>query len=217
MPTDTGKSRLKRDPMPSISLVLFDMDDVLCAYDRRSRCAYLAKLAGTTPEAVYAAIWESGFEAQADAGVFDAQVYLHGYGERIGYPLTLDQWLDARKASTTPRQEVLDLVRRVREQARVAVLTNNTTLVADHIERLFPELRPLFGDDIYASAGFKATKPHEECFVRCLGTLGVAPGDALFVDDLAENVAGAERAGLSAHRYVSPEALADVLQRHRLL
>ncbi|HLZ64598.1 MAG TPA: HAD-IA family hydrolase [Aliidongia sp.] len=197
--------------------MLFDMDDVLCAYSRPTRCAYLAKLAGSTPEAVYAAIWETGFEAQADAGILDAGDYLRGYGERLGYPLTLSEWLDARKASTTPKHEVLDLVRRVRERARVAVLTNNTTLVADHIERLFPELRPLFGDAIYASAAFRAVKPSLECFDRCLGALGVAPRDVLFVDDLAGNVAGARRAGLSAHHYISPQGLADVLRHHELL
>ena len=45
-----------------IKLVLFDMDNVLCEYDRGRRVAFLAELAGTTSEFVYKAIWESGFE-----------------------------------------------------------------------------------------------------------------------------------------------------------
>jgi putative hydrolase of the HAD superfamily len=203
--------------MFSISLVLFDMDQVLCDYDRQARCAYLAKLAATTAEAVYAAIWETGFETSADAGAIDAQTYLRSFGERIGYPLTLDEWLEARKLSMTPRPAVLDLVRRVRERTRVAVLTNNPMLVADHIDQLLPGLRPLFGDAIHASARFKAAKPDPECFRRCLHHLGATPGSTLFVDDLAENVEGAVEAGLSAHRYVSPEALAEVLRDYDLI
>lgn len=203
--------------MRAPSLVLFDMDDVLCAYDRQARAAHLARLAGTTTDAVLDAIWGSGFEALADAGTVDANAYLRGCSERIGHPLTLEEWLDARRAGMVPRPDVLGLVRRVHERAKVAILTNNTTLVADHIDRLFPELPPLFGRAIYASAGLGASKPEVACYRRCLAMLDTAPSDALFVDDLPENVTGAREAGLSAHHYTSPDALAEVLRTCGLL
>ena len=71
----------------AIKLVLFDMDNVLCQYDRAKRVAHLAELAGSTSEFVHAAIWESGFEALGDSGALEAADYLRGFGERIGYPL----------------------------------------------------------------------------------------------------------------------------------
>ena len=203
--------------MPPPSLVLFDMDDVLCAYSRTARAAHLAHLAGTTTEAVLEAIWGSGFETVGDAGTLDANAYLRGFGERIGYPLTTGEWVDARRAGISPRRKVLEIVRQVRGRARVAVLTNNTTLVADHIKELFPELPPLFGQDVYTSAGFCAAKPAEECYRRCLSALGASPTDTLFVDDLPENVAGAEATGISAHLYTSPHALTQLLREQSLL
>jgi hypothetical protein len=51
-----------------IKLVLFDMDNVLCEYDREERVACLAELAGSTSKFVYKAIWESGFEFLGDSG-----------------------------------------------------------------------------------------------------------------------------------------------------
>ncbi|MGY3288301.1 beta-phosphoglucomutase-like phosphatase (HAD superfamily) [Bradyrhizobium sp. LM3.6] len=51
-----------------IKLVLFDMDNVLCDYDRGKRVAWLAKLAGATSEFVHKAIWDSGFELLGDSG-----------------------------------------------------------------------------------------------------------------------------------------------------
>ena len=42
-------------------------------------------------------------------------------------------------------------------------------------------------------------------------------GAEIFVGHRAENVAGAEAAGLSAHRYRSVGALAEVLDRHGLI
>src|SRR5438067_12553993 len=128
-----------------IKLVLFDMDNVLCEYDRGKRVAFLAGLAGATSESVHAAIWETGFEFLGDTGAIDSADYLRGFGERIGYPLSLDEWVEARRRSMQADRAMLELVHRLRKSVDIAVLTNNATLVADHIDTLLPDLRPLFG------------------------------------------------------------------------
>ncbi|HEV2153284.1 HAD family phosphatase [Bradyrhizobium sp.] len=200
-----------------IKLVLFDMDNVLCDYDRGKRVASLAELAGTSSEAVHAAIWDSGFELLGDSGAIDAADYLRGFGERIGYPLSLDEWVEARRRSMQADLAMLEMARRLRDTVDIAVLTNNTTLVADHIDTLLPDLRPLFGSRIYTSAQFKTAKPDPRCYRLCLSELQAAPETVLFVDDLAANVAGAREAGLFAHHYNSVEAFRQTLSEHGLL
>lgn len=201
----------------TIKLVLFDMDNVLCQYDRVKRVAHLAELAGSTSEFVHAAIWESGFEALGDCGALEAADYLRGFGERIGYPLSLDEWVEARRRSMQADRATMEIVGRLRQTVDIAVLTNNTTLVADHIDTLLPELRPLFGSRIYASARFKTAKPDPHCYRLCLSELQVAPETVLFIDDLAENCAGAREAGLLAHHHTTPEALRQALGKHGLI
>ncbi|WP_333940004.1 HAD family hydrolase [Bradyrhizobium sp. CCBAU 11357] len=200
-----------------IKLVLFDMDNVLCDYDRGKRVACLAELAGTTSEAVHAAIWDSGFEALGDSGTLEAADYLRGFGERIGYPLSLDEWVEARRRSMQADRAMLEIAGRLRQTVDIAVLTNNTTLVADHIDTLLPDLRPLFGSRIYASAQFKTAKPDPRCYRLCLSDLDVRPEAVLFVDDLAANVAGARKAGLFAHHHTSVQAFRQALSEHGLL
>jgi len=200
-----------------IKLVLFDMDNVLCDYDRGKRVACLAELAGTSSEAVHAAIWDSGFELLGDSGALDAADYLRGFGERIGYPLSLDEWVEARRRSMQANRAMLEMARRLRDTVDIAVLTNNTTLVADHIDTLLPELRPLFGSRIYTSAQFKTAKPDPRCYRLCLSELQAAPDTVLFVDDLAANVAGAREAGLFAHHYNSVETFRQALSEYGLL
>src|SRR4051812_28609843 len=116
--------------MSKIALVLFDMNDVLCRYDRAVRIAGLAALAGRDPETIEAAIWGSGYEDSADTGAIGADDYLSGFGERIGYPLTLGDWLSTLRASMTPLPAALALARRVGRSVQVAALTNNNLLVA---------------------------------------------------------------------------------------
>lgn len=200
-----------------IELVLFDMDNVLCDYDRGKRVAYLAKLAGSTAERVHKAIWESGFELLGDSGALAAPDYLRGFGERIGYPLSRDEWVEARRHAMTADLAMLEIAGRLSKSTDIAVLTNNSTMVADHVDRLFPELRPLFGSRIYTSAQFKAAKPDPGCYRACLSELRARPETVLFVDDLAENVAGAKAAGLLAHHHTSVEVFRQALADFGLL
>ena len=203
--------------MPRPLLVLFDMDDVLCTYNREMRAAWLARHAGLDVDAVMARIFHSGFEAQGDIGALDSDAYLAGFAARLACDLTAADWVAARRASITPNHDVLDLARRVGAQAQVAVLTNNPTLLRDHIDELFPELRSIFGAAIFTSAQFRRAKPDPACFHACLAALDIAPHNAAFIDDLPENAAGAARAGLAAHRFVSASAWAAWLGQMRLL
>jgi glucose-1-phosphatase len=140
----------------TIRLVVFDMDDVLCRYDRPKRVALLAALAGKRPEEVHQAIWGSGFEDLSDAGALDAESYLAGFGARIGYPLTLTEWIDARRAAMTPDAAMLALAAEVKRKVAVALLTNNGLLTRATIGDIFPELPPLFGERLFCAAQFAA-------------------------------------------------------------
>ena len=165
------------------------------------------------------AIWASGYEDLGDAaGALNVDAYLSGFAERLGGTLTLDAWVAALRAALTPLPEALGLAAAVGRRAQIAVLTNNNLLVAREIDSVFPELRPIFGDNIFVSAQFRARKPDPEVYRRCLSRLGASTEAALFVDDSVKNVAGAERrAGLSGHVYVNAGALAETFRRAGLL
>jgi FMN phosphatase YigB (HAD superfamily) len=202
---------------PPISLVLFDLDDVLCHYDRSARIAHLAAVVGRDAQAVRQAIWDSGLEGRADAGLVSDADYIDELGAMLNYPLTLDDWLDARRAAMTPDAEAIALAQAVAARHRVAVLTNNCCLLADHIHYLCPPVAHVFGAQVYASASFGAAKPSPDLYRRCVAHLGVAPAETFFIDDADANVAGAIEAGLRAYRFTGNEALAQELAYHRLL
>jgi glucose-1-phosphatase len=200
-----------------ISLVLFDLDDVLCRYDRSARIAHLAAVVGRDAQTVRRAIWDSGLEGRADAGQTGDAEYLDELGTLLGYPLTLNDWLDARRAAMTPDHAVLALAQTVAARHRVAVLTNNCRLLADHIHDLCPPVAEVFGAQVYASASFGVAKPSPELYRRCVAHLGTAPDKTFFIDDVEANVVGAIEAGLHGHRFIGMEALASELAYYRLL
>jgi putative hydrolase of the HAD superfamily len=199
--------------MPQVSLALFDMNDVLCRYDRAVRIAALAKLAGREPDDIETAIWRSGYEDRADAGAFGADEYLRGFGKRIGTALTVRDWIAALRASVTPIPEALALAEELARTMQVAVLTNNNLLVAREIAEIAPAIPAIFGSAFHVSAEFCARKPDPEVYRRCAARLGVPTSEVLFVDDSPANVAGAEAAGMLAHRHTTLETLAERLRK----
>lgn len=104
--------------MIRLELIIFDMDEVLCRYDRPLRLRRLAAMSARTPEEIFAAIWQSGFEASSEAGEMDAEAYLAGFARRIGYPLSRAQCVEARRLAMTPLADVLALVGGIKQTIR---------------------------------------------------------------------------------------------------
>jgi glucose-1-phosphatase len=189
-------------------LVIFDMDDVLCHYDLGRRLRALASLAGTTARDVRAAIWDSGFEELADAGGYpDPDIYIQEFGQRLGYPISIEEWIEARRIAMIPSLDVLQLAEKISNQATLAIYTNNGPLVKNHLDILFPEAAALFTLK-FCSFEFGTKKPDPESFTRLTKVLGQMPENCWFIDDKKSNVQGARMAGLVAHHFTHYERLA---------
>ncbi|WP_179400889.1 HAD-IA family hydrolase [Burkholderia guangdongensis] len=200
-----------------IGLLLFDMEGVLSHYDRAVRVARLAAITGAPPDAIRHAIWGSGLEARADAGELSPDDYLTALGDLLNCRVTRDDWLASRHASITPNDAALALAARAGERHRIAVLTNNSSLVTDHLGYLNPPVARLFGADVFPSAAFDAVKPAARTYLGCVACLGAQPDATLFIDDTDANVAGAIDAGLHGYRFTDADALGDELRRRGLI
>lgn len=189
--------------------VIFDMDDVLCHYDLGKRLRALSRISGKTPRDIRAAIWDSGFEDDSDAGGFpDPDDYLAEFGKRIGHRISREEWVAARRCAMAPWPEVLDLARRIGTQARVAIYTNNGPLAKETLQSLFPAAAEIFSERYY-SFEFAAKKPDPASFRRLMARMATEPGDCWFIDDKRSNVLGARMAGLKGHHFRSFDKLRD--------
>jgi putative hydrolase of the HAD superfamily len=202
--------------MPVIKLVVFDMDGVLCRYRIERRLALLSAWSGKSPEAIHAAIWGSGLEDEAERGVLSADDYLRGFGERMHYPLSAAQWVEARRVAMEPDQAVLALVRLLRRTRPVGMFTNNPWLLQRHIAKVFPAVPDLFGPRAVFSAELGRSKPDPEAFRRLAARLECPPAGILYFDDDASYVAGAREAGLSAYQVGGAAGLRAGLAVHGL-
>jgi len=204
--------------MPEIKFVIFDMDQVLYDYNHPVRLKLLEELTGRPAAEIDAAVWGGPHESAAEAGTPDtAESYLAQFASLLGYPIDLDTWCDIRRRMMRPRPDVLDLVRQVRASADVALLSNNGMMLKAALPVCAPEMIEIFGDKAHVSADFKLRKPDPDIYRRICWRYGYAPQASAFVDDKAENVIGAEEAGLFGHVYETVDGFRGFLARHGLI
>lgn len=204
--------------MPDINFVIFDMDEVLYDYDHDTRLRLLEKLTGRSAADIDAAVWGGPHEHQAETGdPPTAEGYLEQFGRLLGYPIGFDDWARVRAAMMRARPEILDLVRRLRQRADIALLTNNGMMLKACLPVCAPETVEIFGEKAHVSAEFGARKPDPAVYRLICERYGVTPQESAFVDDKAENVEGAEKAGLIGHLFTNGSGLKTFLETHGLV
>jgi putative hydrolase of the HAD superfamily len=105
-------------------------------------------------------------------------------------------------AATQPRPAMLEAIRRIRARGlATAVITNNWISEGDAAAAL----RPWF--DVYIeSAVVGMRKPDPRIFELACTELGVAPAEAVFLDDIGTNLKSARALGMTTIKVVEPGA-----------
>jgi glucose-1-phosphatase len=197
--------------MPSaVGLVIFDHDNVVVRYDRGERVAAMAAALGLAEGDVADAVFGSGLEDAADAGRLGAGEYLRLVGDRLGTPVSREVWVAARAAGTAADHRMVALVGGVARRTPVALLTNNGSLLREEFAGISPAVAAL-GLPLHASGDLGLAKPDPAVYRAVAARHGVAPADTLFVDDSADYVDGARRAGLRAHLFTGYDGVVTFL------
>ncbi len=181
-------------------LYLFDFDKTLYAYDFRRRLPALSRLSGVSQYRLASRWWAAGYERRAESGEWpDAESYLDEFARVTGARLDLAQWTQARREAMTRIDESIRALELAATLGEVSLLSNNPSAFGAALPELAPEVVEVLGERILLSCTLGIRKPDPETFRRATDRYGVAPEDALLLDDNAENVEGARAAGLAAH------------------
>lgn len=98
-------------------------------------------------------------------------------------------------------QALLDYAEQLRETYRLGMLSNIGPGAMDSFFSL--EEREQLFDAVVLSGDVGMTKPHPAIFALMAERLGVSPHQCVMIDDIEENCAGADAAGMKAIKYDS--------------
>lgn len=196
---------------PSIRAVCFDFGGVLMRTVDPSPRQRLAEALGLPLETLVGVIFESESARQASLG----QIRVEEHWQWVMQALNLPPQ-EAESIATAFFQgdeidvELVNFIRSLRPAYRTAMISNAWSDLRDFITR--QKIADAF-DEIVVSAEVGIMKPDPRIYHLALQRLGIAPQEAVFVDDFRENVEAARAIGMHAVHFVQPQAALQELKR----
>jgi putative hydrolase of the HAD superfamily len=145
-------------------------------------------------------------EALADLRLLETGEIAEGeFARRLGPRLGIedtDGLIERMFAALRPEQRMIDAVRAARRGGVRTGLISNSWGPSIYDRGLVTDLF----DATVISGEVGLHKPQREIFLLAAERLGVEPGQCVFVDDLRENVAGAEEVGMTGILHRDPDA-----------
>lgn len=181
----------------AIRAVIFDVGGVLLHLRNEARRQSWEARFGLDDGAIARALWTTDVSAQATLG----RVSSEAVWASLGATLRLSAEQVAQIEGKYFDDEYLDpsmaaLLDELRPHYRLALLTNAWSDARSALTERFALDRLV--DDMIISAEVGYAKPDPAIYLLTLERLGVAPHEALFVDDKARNTIAAEALGIAS-------------------
>lgn len=193
-----------RQPNQSIKALIFDMGGVLLRTESLEPRQRLAAKLGLSLEQLYKLVFESEEDRLLQLGVISPEVRWQHIGQQLG--LSEEEIAAFRRemfAGDVLDMELVNYIRSKRGRYKTALLSNaparlETALHNDwHIADCF--------DVIVISALVGMMKPDPAIYRLTLNQLQVAPQEAVFIDDVRENIEAAAALGIHAIQFTTRE------------
>jgi FMN phosphatase YigB (HAD superfamily) len=201
----------------SVTWFLFDLGNTVIRLAYERVLENVCKEASISRDALVELFEKPGSYRDLERGAISFYEFYEFLCDQAGYRGSIRDfhalWADFFDGPVSGIEELLE---RIRERYRVAFVSNSNEVHAEVIPRQFAGL--FRKDDRFVfSHRFKCAKPDPELFHRALEVVGALPQQAVFVDDLMENVTAARNVGLQAFQFHDAPALTRELEAEGLL
>ncbi len=195
--------------------IIFDFGNVVAFFDYQRACSRLGARLGLSGPDFQKRLTGAGFAQIAsrfECGRISSAEFERTAAALAGLEINSGEFRSAWQDIFWLNEPVAGLVRQLKAAGYRLVLGSNTnSLHADYFREQFAATLDHF-DRMILSYEVGVMKPDAAFYHACVAAAGLPAEACVFVDDLAENVAGAVRAGLTGVRYVDTPALIADLQ-----
>jgi putative hydrolase of the HAD superfamily len=194
-----------------ITVITFDLGNVLVKVDHLRFCQELATLTGLSPQEVYAQVFESSLEPGYDTGritsrEFYARVTAH-FGVTMTYARFRELWCDI----FDPMAAMEAVVAHLAPRFPLFLLSNTNSLHFDYIRERYNAILQFFQTFIL-SYEVGSRKPEAAIYQALIQQVSRPPQEILFLDDKLAFVEAARGQGLAAWQFRSPQELQQDLE-----
>ncbi len=198
-------------PAKRIRAIISDIGRVIVGVDVSRSVQSLSTGISLSPKEIWSAIENDPRWPDLQEGRITARDWHLHLIRRLGSNLTYEQFIQSWNMALLPEPLQPDsLWAALSKNYRLALLSNTDPIHVAHMESTFSFFK-YFPIRIY-SCVIGASKPSPLIYLETLRALKVQSSEAVYIDDLRENVDAAKSLGMSGVHCTAPEKLADCLR-----
>lgn len=193
-----------------IKAIISDMGQVVLWFDNRQFYRRLSQFSPLNEEEIRQVVRDHFDLIELfDTGRISPQEFFAKIISLTKANLSFEAFQEAYCDVFSPNNPVIEILKKAKNCCRLLLLSNTDCLRFSFIQQRFPEV--MIFDSLVLSYQVGLMKPHPQIYRLALEVAQVDPPEAVFIDDLEENIQMAEALGLATILYRPETDLARAL------
>jgi len=194
--------------------IIFDLGNVILDFDHRIAAAKIAKFTDMSGEDIYNLFFDSPATGLFEEGKISPEDFFKIVKESLDLKLNFEEFVpiwDEIFFFSEKNLAAYNIARALKNNYRVALLSNINFLHLEYIKKTFPILDAFH--DILTSCELRLRKPDARIYMKALEVLGTGAEETFYTDDRPELVDGAKKLGINSFVFRSAGELKNNLAK----
>jgi len=193
-----------------VELFLFDLGKVLIDFDFAIAIKKLQERNSLNYKKIHALFSDSDLARLWDRGLLSEEAFYLRLKNDLNLKIKMEELIPIWNDIFSEKKESISLALSLKRLYKVMVMTNTNPWHLAYLRERFSWLSEF--DGLVASCEVRLLKPEPEIYSLALAQAKVSPEDAIYVDDLIQNVQAAKSLGIDALQFLSFDHLANELK-----
>ncbi|HXI85605.1 MAG TPA: HAD family phosphatase [Verrucomicrobiae bacterium] len=189
--------------MNGIDAVIFDLGNVLLAFDERRAVERLAARTGRTPQQISDYARTTPYVTELALGKVTKLRFFHTVAKDLAFDGTYQEFALLWSDIFTPIDPMIALAESLKNRLPRLLLSNTNAIHMDYVFEHYPFLQDFDAHVLSHEVGL--LKPDPAIFQHALRTSGLTAARTVFLDDIAANAEAARHAGMQGIHYQNPD------------
>jgi FMN phosphatase YigB (HAD superfamily) len=189
--------------MNGIDAIIFDVGNVLLAFDEGRATERLAARTGKTRRHIDDYARRTPYVTELALGKLSKKQFFHTVANDLAFDGTYEEFAAIWSDIFTPIEPMVALAESLKTRVPRLALSNTNAIHAEYFLERFPFLNDFDAHVFSHEVGL--LKPDAAIYQHALGKYGLTAGRTIFVDDMAANVESARRVGMQAVHFQGPD------------
>ena len=193
----------------------FDLGRVLFDFDYNIALNRIKDRVKTSPQDIINALFYKDFGTDFEKGFISSKDFFRKFVKEFGADIDYDEFVRIWCEVFWPKDDMIDLVKRLRSAYRVYLISNINELHFNYLKENYPDVFSLF-EGLVLSFKARAVKPEVRIYKELQNISGCPYGSIIYIDDRGDLIDEAKRFGLNCIKFNSFYQLVDGLKKYSI-